>query len=109
MYTLVASFVTHNSARTDPSNPSIELGPEFKRLGVPWSFKSIPSIVELKSLKVSGDVWFGSGIVLKVAITGKPGVKLETPDGTVLKNKVTSQEAVEPEESAACGRSLSRR
>lgn len=28
-------------------------------------FKSIPSIVELKSLKVSGDVWFGSGIVLK--------------------------------------------
>ena len=29
-------------------------------------FKSIPSIVELDSLKVSGDVWFGSGIVLKV-------------------------------------------
>jgi hypothetical protein len=25
----------------------------------------------------------------KVAITGKPGVKLETPDGTVLKNKVS--------------------
>ena len=28
--------------------------------------KSIPSIVELDSLKVSGDVWFGSGITLKV-------------------------------------------
>ncbi|RWW22884.1 hypothetical protein BHE74_00011679 [Ensete ventricosum] len=31
-------------------------------------FKSIPSIVELDSLKVSGDVWFGAGIVLKVLI-----------------------------------------
>ena len=29
-------------------------------------FKSIPSIVELDILKVSGDVWFGSGITLKV-------------------------------------------
>jgi hypothetical protein len=34
-------------------------------------FKSIPSIVELKSLKVSGDVWFGSGIVLKVLFMTK--------------------------------------
>jgi hypothetical protein len=29
-------------------------------------FKSICSIAELDSLKVSGDVWFGSGITLKV-------------------------------------------
>lgn len=29
-------------------------------------FKSIPSILELDSLKVTGDVWFGAGIVLKV-------------------------------------------
>jgi len=29
-------------------------------------FKSIPSIVELDSLKVAGDVWFGAGVVLKV-------------------------------------------
>lgn len=29
-------------------------------------FKSIPSIIELDSLKVSGDVWFGAGITLKV-------------------------------------------
>ncbi|ONM52997.1 40S ribosomal protein S4-3 [Zea mays] len=52
-------------------------------------FKSIPSIVELDSLKVSGDVWFSSGIVLKgkVTITAKPGVKLEIPDGAVIGNK----------------------
>lgn len=29
-------------------------------------FKSIPSIIELDSLKVSGDVWFGAGVTLKV-------------------------------------------
>ncbi|PWZ54042.1 UTP--glucose-1-phosphate uridylyltransferase 2 [Zea mays] len=31
LYTLVDGFVTRNSARTNPSNPSIELGPEFKK------------------------------------------------------------------------------
>uniref|UniRef100_A0A804UCU8 UTP--glucose-1-phosphate uridylyltransferase n=1 Tax=Zea mays TaxID=4577 RepID=A0A804UCU8_MAIZE len=67
LYTLVDGFVTRNSARTNPSNPSIELGPEFKKVGsFLGRFKSIPSIFELDSLKVSGDVWFGSGIVLKV-------------------------------------------
>jgi len=29
-------------------------------------FKSIPSIIELDSLKVAGDVWFGANITLKV-------------------------------------------
>jgi len=90
LYTLVDGFVTRNSARTNPSNPSIELGPEFKKVGsFLGRFKSIPSIVELDILKVSGDVWFGSGIVLKgkVTITAKPGVKLEIPDGAVIGNK----------------------
>ncbi|XP_008804801.1 UTP--glucose-1-phosphate uridylyltransferase [Phoenix dactylifera] len=91
LYTLVDGFVIRNKARTNPANPTIELGPEFKKVGNFLSrFKSIPSIVELDSLKVSGDVWFGSGIVLKgnVSITAKPGVKLEIPDGAVLENKV---------------------
>jgi UTP--glucose-1-phosphate uridylyltransferase len=29
---LVDSFVARNAARTNPSNPSIELGPEFKKV-----------------------------------------------------------------------------
>jgi UDP-N-acetylglucosamine pyrophosphorylase len=29
-------------------------------------FRSIPSIIELDSLKVTGDVWFGTDITLKV-------------------------------------------
>ncbi|KAJ8460277.1 hypothetical protein OPV22_033203 [Ensete ventricosum] len=91
LYTLVDGFVIRNKARTNPSNPSIELGPEFKKVANFLSrFKSIPSIVELDSLKVSGDVWFGEGVVLKgnVSITAKSGVKLEISDGAVLENKV---------------------
>ncbi|KAJ3689187.1 hypothetical protein LUZ61_018351 [Rhynchospora tenuis] len=89
LYTLVDGFVLRNPARTNPANPSIELGPEFKKVGNFLNrFKSIPSIVELDSLKVSGDVWFGAGIVLKgkVTITAKAG-KLEIPDGAVIENK----------------------
>ncbi|KAL1211479.1 UTP--glucose-1-phosphate uridylyltransferase 2 [Cardamine amara subsp. amara] len=90
LYTLVDGFVTRNKARSNPSNPSIELGPEFKKVANFLSrFKSIPSIVELDSLKVSGDVWFGSSVVLKgkVTVTAKSGVKLEIPDGAVVENK----------------------
>lgn len=31
-------------------------------------FKTIPSIIDLDSLKVAGDVWFGANIKLKVSI-----------------------------------------
>ncbi|KAK9106489.1 hypothetical protein Syun_022500 [Stephania yunnanensis] len=69
-------------------------------------FKSIPGIIELDSLKVSGDVWFGDGVILKDthracyapktmcapkvqgSISAKSGVKLEIPDIAVLENKV---------------------
>ncbi|KAG5534382.1 hypothetical protein RHGRI_022493 [Rhododendron griersonianum] len=90
LYTLNDGFVVRNPARANPANPSIELGPEFKKVANFLSrFKSIPSILELDSLKVTGDVWFGVGIVLKgkVVIAAKPGVKLEIPDGVVIENK----------------------
>jgi UTP--glucose-1-phosphate uridylyltransferase len=90
LYTLADGFVTRNPSRKNPANPSIELGPEFKKVGNFLSrFKSIPSIIELDSLKVTGDVWFGAAVTLKgkVSIAAKPGVKLEIPDGAVLVNK----------------------
>ncbi|WP_411025312.1 UTP--glucose-1-phosphate uridylyltransferase, partial [Salmonella sp. s57379] len=82
LYTLTNGFVIRNEARANPANPSIELGPEFKKVANFLSrFKSIPTIIELDSLKVTGDVWFGSNISLKgkVVIDVKPGVKLEIP------------------------------
>lgn len=91
LYTLADGFVIRNKARTNPENPTIELGPEFKKVSNFLSrFKSIPSIIHLDSLKVTGDVWFGAGVILKgkVSISAKPGVKLEIPDGAVLENKV---------------------
>ncbi|KAM7515917.1 hypothetical protein LguiA_005500 [Lonicera macranthoides] len=90
LYTVSDGFVVRNNARKNPENPSIELGPEFKKVCDFLSrFKTIPSIIELDSLKVTGDVSFGSGITLKgkVAINAKPGAKLEIPDGTVIATK----------------------
>lgn len=90
LYTLADGYVIRNKERTNPANPSIDLGPEFKKVAnFLGHFKSIPSITELDSLKVSGDVSFGSGVVLKgkVIISAKPGEKLEIPDGAVLENK----------------------
>ncbi|CAM8924691.1 unnamed protein product [Rhodiola kirilowii] len=88
LYTLEDGFVIRNPARSNPENPSIELGPEFKKVSNFLSrFKSIPSIIDLDSLKVVGDVWFGANIKLKgkVSIVGK--AKLEIPDGAVIENK----------------------
>ncbi|KAK4430477.1 UTP--glucose-1-phosphate uridylyltransferase [Sesamum alatum] len=90
LYTLSDGFVTRNLARTNPENPSIELGPEFKKVAdFLKRFKTIPSIIELDSLKVTGDVWFGAGVTLKgkVTITAKPGEKIEIPDGYVIAGK----------------------
>ncbi|KAK1261281.1 UTP--glucose-1-phosphate uridylyltransferase [Acorus gramineus] len=91
LYTLSDGFLIRNKARTNPENPSIELGPEFKKVAdFLRRFKSIPSIIKLDALKVSGDVWFGAGVTLKgkVTITAKPGEKLEIPDDAVLKDKL---------------------
>ncbi|KAL2942826.1 UTP--glucose-1-phosphate uridylyltransferase [Bienertia sinuspersici] len=90
LYTVVDGFVIRNPARNNPANPTIELGSEYKKVSNFLSrFKSIPSIIELDSLKVTGDVWFGSGVALKgkVTINAKSGEKLEIPDGAVIANK----------------------
>ncbi|XP_038884595.1 UTP--glucose-1-phosphate uridylyltransferase-like [Benincasa hispida] len=90
LYTSNKGLVVRNAARASPVNPSIDLGPEFEKINDFRSrFKSIPSIVELDSLTVRGDVWFGLGVALKgnVSIIAKPGVKMEIPDGAVLENQ----------------------
>ncbi|KAG5030364.1 hypothetical protein JHK85_014346 [Glycine max] len=91
LYTCREGVLTRNPARTNPLNPVIDLGPEFEKFGDFQSrFRSIPSIIELDSLMVRGDVWFGANITLKgqVTIAAKPGLKLEIPDGVTIENKV---------------------
>jgi len=90
LYTYNDGVLVRNTARTNPVNPSIDLGPEFGQVSDFLSrFRSIPSIIELDSLKVTGDVWFGTDITLKgrVNIVAKPGTRLEIPDGVVLHDK----------------------
>ncbi|XP_076901546.1 UTP--glucose-1-phosphate uridylyltransferase-like [Bidens hawaiensis] len=90
LYTCDKGVLTRNDARTNPVNPIIELGPEFEKVADFESrFKSIPSIIGLDRLTVSGDVWFGSGVILKglVSINARPGEKIVIPDGAVLDNK----------------------
>lgn len=90
LYTSREGVLTRNPARTNPLNPVIDLGPEFEKVGDFQSrFRSIPSIIELDSLTVRGDVWFGANITLKgkVTIASKPGLKLEIPDGVIIENK----------------------
>ncbi|KAL8155211.1 UTP--glucose-1-phosphate uridylyltransferase-like isoform X3 [Apium graveolens] len=89
-------ILSRNKTRENPSLPSIELGPEFANVDdFSRRFKSIPNIVELNSLTVAGDVWFGSNITLKglVNITAMPDMKLEIPDGTVLENKIIRRQS----------------
>ncbi|WVZ19020.1 hypothetical protein V8G54_006342 [Vigna mungo] len=70
LYTCREGVLTRNPARTNHSNPVIDLGPEFEKISDFQSrFKSIPSIIELDSLRVRGDVWFGANITLKVQLT----------------------------------------
>ncbi|KAM0908716.1 hypothetical protein ACQ4PT_015295 [Festuca glaucescens] len=72
-----------------PSNPAIELGPEFEKVAdFHARFESIPSLIGLQSLKVFGDVWFGPSITLKgkVHINANSGVKLVIPNTSVLQD-----------------------
>lgn len=90
LYTSNEGLIVRNAARANPLDPSIDLGSEFEKINDFQSrFKAIPSIVELDSLTVRGDVWFGEGVTIKgkVNIVAKPGMKLEIPDGAVLENQ----------------------
>ncbi|KAK7380614.1 hypothetical protein VNO78_33129 [Psophocarpus tetragonolobus] len=90
LYACREGVLTRNPARTNPLNPVVDLGPEFEKAADFHSrFRSIPNIIELDSLTVRGDVWFGANITLKgqVTIVAKPGLKLEIPDGVTIENK----------------------
>ncbi|KAI5078395.1 hypothetical protein GOP47_0006066 [Adiantum capillus-veneris] len=100
LYTVEDGLVMRNSARSNPENPTIELSSEFKKVGdFLKRLKTIPSILYLDSLKVIGDVWFGSGIVLKgkVIVEAKKGEKLALPDDSTIENKhITSGPTYSP-------------
>lgn len=55
-------------------------------------FGTIPDMLELDHLSVSGDVTFGRGVVLKgtVIIIANHGDRIDIPAGSILENKIVS-------------------
>ena len=55
-------------------------------------FASIPNILELDHLTVSGNVMFGRGVSLRgtVIIIANPGDRIDIPPGAILENKIVS-------------------
>ena len=79
--------------REAASPPVIKLGPEFAHLaGYSERLPHLPDCVDLEHLTVSGNVFFGKGVVLKgtVIIVAESGARIDVPDGAVLEDKVVS-------------------
>jgi len=82
-----------NPKREPPTVPLIKLGEEFSSVSeYSKRIKTIPDLVELEHLTVSGDVYFGSEITLKgtVIIVANHGERIDIPDGVTLENKIIS-------------------
>ncbi|KAG0440513.1 UTP--glucose-1-phosphate uridylyltransferase [Dictyocoela muelleri] len=81
-----------NPKRMYPSIPLIKLlGPNFNsELMYTNSFKSIPDILELDHLTVSGNVKFGKNVVLKgtVIIIADDNSTIQIPDGAILEDNI---------------------
>jgi UTP--glucose-1-phosphate uridylyltransferase len=67
LWLLEKGVLVMNPTRSPDSYPVIKLGEEFQKLDdYEKRFKSIPNILELDHLTVSGNVTFGSNVTLKV-------------------------------------------
>ncbi|CAH1768024.1 14188_t:CDS:2, partial [Entrophospora sp. SA101] len=73
--------------------PLVKLGDGFKKVSNFLArFQSLPHILELDHLTVTGDVTFGSNVKLKgtVIIFANHGAHIDIPSNAVLENKVVS-------------------
>ncbi|GAM18751.1 hypothetical protein SAMD00019534_019260 [Acytostelium subglobosum LB1] len=93
LYSLENGMLVMNKNRPFTSVPLVKLGDNFKKVSdYQARIKGIPDILELDQLTVSGDVTFGTGIVLKgtVIIVANHGSRIDVPEGSVFENKVVS-------------------
>lgn len=67
LYELRGGYLTMNSKRPYPTVPLVNLGDYFKKVSdYQARLKGSPDILELDQLTISGDVYIGSHVVLKV-------------------------------------------
>jgi len=93
LYSLSNGSLVMNPARQFPTAPLVKLGEDFNKVeNYKKRFKSIPNMLELDHLTVSGDVTFGAGVTLAgtVIIVANHGSRIDIPDGAILENKVVS-------------------
>jgi len=93
LYELHGGTLTISPQRHFPGIPLVNLGEEFRKVSeYQRRFKSIPNILELDQLTVSGDVTFGQNVTLKgtAIIVANVGSRIDIPDCSVLENKVLS-------------------
>ncbi|XP_022698839.1 UTP--glucose-1-phosphate uridylyltransferase-like isoform X3 [Varroa jacobsoni] len=94
LYTMSNGTLTMSPLRAFPTVPFVKLGDKhFSKVRDFLSrFSSIPDILELDHLTVSGDVTFGKGVVLRgtVIIIANHGDRIDVPEGAILENKIMS-------------------
>ncbi|KAJ8660144.1 hypothetical protein O0I10_004003 [Lichtheimia ornata] len=91
LYSLVHGQLEINPKRMFNTVPLVKLGDHFKKVSHFLSrFKTIPHILELDHLTVTGDVTFGAKVELRgtVIIVANHGDRIDIPSGAVLENKV---------------------
>ena len=94
--------VNHGSLEMSPermfqSTPLIKMSGEPFIKGNPLAeffkrFKSIPDIIDLDHLTITGNVHLGKKVTLKgtVIIIANYGERIDIPDGAILENKIVS-------------------
>nr|KAF6308608.1 UDP-glucose pyrophosphorylase 2 [Myotis myotis] len=93
LYSLNAGSLTMSEKREFPTVPLVKLGSSFTKVqDYLRRFESIPDMLELDHLTVSGDVTFGKHVSLKgtVIIIANHGDRIDIPPGAVLENKIVS-------------------
>merc|ERR1711871_863450 len=77
--------------RLFPTLPLVKLGTTFKKVDdFLRRFATIPNIIDLDHLTVSGDVHFGRNVVLRgtVIIIANEGERIDIPSGSILESKI---------------------
>jgi UTP--glucose-1-phosphate uridylyltransferase len=90
LYTLQHGQLVIDPNRFGPA-PLIKLGSDFKKVSnFQARIPSIPKIVELDHLTITGKVTLGRGVILKgtVIIVATEGSTIDIPPGSILENVV---------------------
>ncbi|XP_043473368.1 UTP--glucose-1-phosphate uridylyltransferase isoform X2 [Leptopilina heterotoma] len=94
LYTLSSGSLVMSAKRMFPTTPFIKLGDNHfsKVQQFLTRFATVPDILELDHLTVSGDVTFGKDVSLRgtVIIIANHGDRIDLPSGTILENKIVS-------------------